>query len=298
MAWRLSGQGCAVLVPDNIGQGERVAMGHHDVVAPFRCGCSLQGLIVMETIGWLRWAQMDGRFDKKRIAAIGNSGGGTLTLFLGALCRDDLAALSSSGYPSSFAFIAAKEKTHCHCNILPGIVGNLQMWQLYGCFGPKPLFLFQGQNDHLFPEDLFHMVCRRTALAYSMYGSAPAFRSAIFSGGHPWDNDRRIALATFLADSLGLDTASEPAHFPEKGPGNCYAAWPEEALTTDELTTQITGVSACEKDELYKVYLPGLESYQNTDFGRVCFKQLAAQLQAFLSPVMRSSNKPNAHDGL
>ncbi|MCA1809782.1 MAG: hypothetical protein LC725_10090, partial [Lentisphaerae bacterium] len=57
MAWRLARMGAAVLVPDNIGQGERVPMGHRNAIGPFRCGLSMQGLIIMETIGWLRWAQ-------------------------------------------------------------------------------------------------------------------------------------------------------------------------------------------------------------------------------------------------
>ncbi len=292
MAWRLAGQGCAVLVPDNIGQGERVAMGHRDVVAPFRGGISLQGMIVMETIGWLRWALADGGFDQKRIAAIGNSGGGTLSLFLGAFCQDDLAALSSSGYPSAFHFIAAKEKKHCHCNILPGIVGTLQMWQLYGCFAPKPLFIFQGQTDHLFPEDVFDTVSRRTAHAYDLAGSASAFSSEIFPGGHPWDDERRTALAEFLGHCLGFDASPEATAFPEEIPENCYASWPTEALSTDELAARITRVPTVKNDELWEVYRPGLGNLGNTQFRRVGCRQLAAQMQAFLCPECRLPNQP------
>ena len=298
LAWRLACQGCAVLVPDNIGQGERSAMGHGDVVAPFRCGVSLQGMIVMETMGWLRWALADGGFDKRRIAAVGNSGGGTLNLFLGAFCRDELTALSSSGYPSTFNFIAAKEKKHCHCNILPGIVGNLQMWQLYGCFAPKPLFLFQGCTDHLFPEDLFYEVSRRTANVYDNAACASAFRSTVFAGGHSWDDERRDSLAAFVTESFGLDSAQEPAGFPNEAPENCFPAWPAEALTTDELAVQITGTPALADDELCKVYLPGLQSSRNTKFRRVGFRQLAAQLQAFLSPEMRAFYEPDVRGGL
>ena len=296
MAWRLACQGCAVLVPDIIGKGERSAMGHRDAVAPFRCGLSLQGMIVMETMGWLRWALSDERFDDRKIAAIGNSGGGVLTLFLGAFCRDDLAALSSSGYPSTFHFIAAKEKKHCHCNILPGIVGSLQMWQLYGCFAPKPLYIFQGKADDLFPEDLFHVVSRRTANAYSRSAAASAFKSAVFPGGHPWDDERRSSLTTFLTESLDLEPADEAVPFPEEAPKNCYAAWPKEALTTDELAAEISGRPALKDDELCDVYLPGLRSSQDTQFSRVGFRQLAAQLQAFTSPDMRASNNPAGCD--
>ncbi len=291
MAWSLACQGFAVLVPDNIGQGERAAMGHRDAVAPFRCGLSVQGLIVMETMAWLQWALQNKKYDNNRIAAIGNSGGGTLTLFLGALCRDELVALSSSGYPSTFEFVAAKEKKHCHCNILPGIVGNLEMWQLYGCFAPRPLFLFQGQMDHLFPEDLFDTVCRRTDNVYRHYGAGDAIRSAVFPGGHPWDDRRRDALLEFLAVCSGLEPLRETPAGPLEAPANCYATWPKEALTADELATRITGVPGRNDDDLGRIYLPELDSRQDTRFRRTGFRQLAAQLCAFVTPEMRASNR-------
>ena len=84
----------------------------------------MQGLIVSETLGWLQWLAARKDIDATRLAAVGNSGGGTLTVFL-AVLAPELAALSSSGYPSTFEFIARKEKRHCDCNILPGIVGEL-----------------------------------------------------------------------------------------------------------------------------------------------------------------------------
>ncbi len=287
MAWRLAHLGCAVLVPDNIGQGERVAMGHADAVVPFQCGLSVQGLIVMETIGWLNWVLADSRFDAGRIAAIGNSGGGTLTLFFGALCREQLAALSSSGYPSTFGFVAAKEKKHCHCNLLPGVVGSLDMWQLYGSFAPKPLFLFQGKLDCLFPEDLFHSAARKVGEVYRRLGAAPACRTSVFPGEHSWDDGRREALAGFLAGALGLDAARAPAGPLAEPFGNCYDVWPADAHTADSLAVQLSGVRTEPCRELYQVYAPYLADWPDPPLGRVGFRQLAAQWEAFLAPSLR-----------
>jgi len=298
MARLLASMGMAVLVPDNLGQGERAPMGHRDVVAPFRCGISLQGLIVMETIGWLRWALADTRFDRARIAAIGNSGGGTLSMFLGALCGDDLAALSSSGYPSSFAFIAAKEKKHCHCNLLPGIVGQLEMWQVLGCFAPKPMFLFQGRMDPLFPEDIFDVTCRKIQRVYGLRNAESAPKTSVFPGEHPWDDERRLALAAFLADTLGAASEANPQTLTPGGVvGNCYSPWPEQAISTEDLAAQVTGIATRENDRLYEVYFPQLAAYPDMELRRVKFRQLAAQQQAFLSPAMRLSNTSVAGDG-
>jgi len=154
MARQITRHGVLVLVPDNIGQGEREPMGTAIVSKPFACGLSVQGLIVMETLAWVKWASQHPDVDPQHLAAIGNSGGGTLTVFLAALCPE-LAVLSSSGYPSTFEFVARKEKRHCYCNILPGILNELEMWQLLGCFAPKPQFPVHGRLRYPLPSGPF-----------------------------------------------------------------------------------------------------------------------------------------------
>ena len=287
MAWRLAQMGSAVLVADNIGQGERVAMGHADAVGPFQVGLSVQGLIVMESMAWLRWIRQDGRFDVKRIAAIGNSGGGNLTLFLGAFCRNELAVLSSSGHPSTFEFIARKEKKLCNCTILPGIVGQLEMWQLYSCFAPKPLFLFQGSGDALFPADLFYATCRKVKNAYRHAQATDKLTAEIFSGGHSWDRERHAALGEFLRRNMGLSN-SKIVSFKAKGlqpPGNCFRQWPKEALSTDQLALQITGKRIQTRRHLWEVFIPVPAPHSKTEFPlrRVAPRQVCAQFESFLT---------------
>ncbi len=290
MAYRLTQEGVAVLVPDNIGQGERAPMGHRNSVVPFQCGISVQGLIVMETVGWLHWVFQDERFDTAKICAIGNSGGGVLTLFLSAFMGDTLAAVSSSGYPSTFEFIARKEKNHCHCNILPGIVGELEMWQLYSCFSPRPLFLFQGKHDNLFPVDLFYVTCRKVQQAYDIQGAGPAFRSEVVSGHHSWDKNRREILADFLRDVLERESGGAEIASKYSPPGNCYDSWPPEALDTDSLARQVTGREGANHDELYKIYCPSLEDHEAILPRGVSYRRYAAHVKAFL----KSPKKQNA----
>lgn len=287
LAWRLAHMGCAVLVPDNIGQGERTPMGHQNVLRPFQCGTSLQGMIVMEAGAWIRWAQADGRFDRSHFFAVGNSGGGTLTMFLCALHGNDLVAVSSSAYPSTFEFVALKEKKHCHCNLLPGVIGQLDMWHLYGCFAPRPLFLFQGNLDLLFPEDLFDTVSRKTLEVYARCGASGAFHSHVFKGEHPWDDARREALAEFVGKIAGLDPARRPDAPLAEPFAPCYDAWPTDALDADQLAEQITGVHVNPVDALYQIYAPELERIPDEQYRRVGFRQLAAQYQAFIAPALR-----------
>jgi len=258
MARHLTRRGAMVLCPDNIGQGEREPMGHRACVAPFACGLSVQGLIVMETLGWIAWARREARVAPQRIAAIGQSGGGTLTVFLAALCPE-LAALSSSGYPSTFDFVARKEKTHCHCNLLPGIVGRLEMWHLLGSFAPRPLFIFQGSADPLFPEDLFYHTARKVRHVYRLLGAEQVFSSRVFSGGHSWEAPRYQAMGEFLAGPLGLDAPAAEEDFDEPllaDAGRCWEPWPADAVDTDALAQRLSDRPVRRRLSLADVFPP------------------------------------------
>ena len=196
MAQRLALQGAYVLVNDNLGQGTRARFGHWDCVAPFYCGISLQGMIVMETIAWVRYLAQRPFVDSARIGACGNSGGGTLTLFLAALCPQ-LAAVSSSGYPSEFCYILQKERRHCACNLLPGVAGRLEMWELLGCFAPRPLMLEQGTLDNLIPVDLFRRCARKVQAVYDRMGAGAQLHTVVTRTAHSRTSVDRYESASF-----------------------------------------------------------------------------------------------------
>lgn len=284
MARRLARQGAVVLVPDNIGQGEREPMGHADAVVPFACGLSVQGLIVMETMAWIQWANQQQFIDQSKISAIGNSGGGLLTLFLGALCPD-ISVIVSSGYPSTFEFIARKEKKHCHCNILPGIVGKLEMWQLYGCIAPKPLFILQGIEDNFFPEDVFYHTARKTATVYEKLGQLNQLRYGTFKGGHMWNEERRIEILRFLCEKLDMlieQQESEDMDECLSSNETCLPKWPKEALTIDQLAMNISHQVIPQDICLWDVFKPTVDLEKiDAKSCRSFNQQIFAQFEAF-----------------
>jgi dienelactone hydrolase len=288
MARTLVAGGMAVLVPDNIGHGERKPMGHQHPVKPFACGTSVQGLIVLETLGWLDWMSSDPRFDVGRLAAIGNSGGGLLTMWLGAFAQDRLAAVASSAYPNSISYIAQKEKAHCHCNILPGMVGSLEMWQLYGCMAPRPLYLYQGDQDEFFPVETFMTNARRTFDAYQAQGCAETLRYQVVQGEHRWDAQRRVLTAEFLAPILGTEVREPAEDAPPLGEeAHCHPAWPGKALTTDELAEALTGTRVPDSVKLWDVYgIPEVRE-EGFPFERGSVRQIAAQFAAFTCRDLR-----------
>ncbi len=296
MARHLARRGAMVLCPDNIGQGEREPMGHRHCVVPFACGLSVQGLIVMETLGWIGWARRQQRVDPERLAAIGQSGGGTLTVFLAALCTE-LAALSSSGYPSTFDFIARKEKTHCHCNLLPGIVGQLEMWHLLGSFATRPMYVFQGSADHLFPEDLFYHTSRKVRHVYRLLGAEQAFRSRVFPGGHSWDVPRYRPMGDFLARPLALGEPPAGENFDEPVlayTDRCWDAWPADALDADALAQRLSGRRIEGRPSLADVFPPRDAPASLANIGpRGGTGQIFAQYELFLhKPANRGPARP------
>lgn len=288
MARHLVRLGTAVLVFDNIGQGERLPMGHHTAVLPFACGTSVQGLIVTETLAWVQWVRKDPRFDPARIAAAGNSGGGALTLFLSAL-SPDIAVLSSSGQPCTFDYVARKEKQRCHCNLTPRIVGELDMWQLLGCFAPRPLLIFQGLGDQLFPADLFYRTVARLQAVYDQIGASQNFQFATVPGEHGWDLNRRLLLGDFFRQQLNLTGSNDPAETAAEellDPAQpCIADWPADALTIDDLARRLTGRNPPSDLQLWDVFPPDMpaELYHAT-LPRGSLRQILAQFEAALKP--------------
>ena len=268
MAQHLARNGIAVLVPDNIGQGERIAMGHRNEPAPFVARLSFQTLILYEDCAHIKAALKDSRFDHGKLGAIGNSGGGLTTCFLSILA-DDLSVIVSSGYPSTFEFIARKEKEHCCCNILPGVVGRLEMYQIYGCFTPKPLFLFQGNEDHYFPQDLFRSTARRVAAAYR---DAPGnLITKVVPGGHSWDEHRIKISAEFLCRRLNLPPPASDVRMKDNlVEKRNIDQWLDSYLNTKELVRLLTGID-CDLGSIYDIYPEARELKDNT--ARAFFSQ-------------------------
>lgn len=257
MCIRLARQGCWVLANDNIGQGERAALGHWDVVVPFACGLTLQGMIVMETAAWIRYMQKQPFVDPARMGACGNSGGGTLTTFLTALAPE-LSAVASTGYPSEFSYILQKERAHCACNLLPGFAGRLDMWELHSVFAPKPLLLEQGSFDNLIPVDLFHRNARKVRHAYAQLGAEGNFTPVISDTRHSWEPADRKIIASFFARHFSLLPAEDEEaekSYAVRDPEGEYARLPE-GLTADALAQKLTGVCVPPDTALHEVFRP------------------------------------------
>lgn len=240
MAERIARMGIAVMLPDNIGQGDRSLYGHKDAIAPFYCGLTLQGMILMESVALIRYMTDRPFVDKSRVGACGNSGGGTLCTFLAALAPE-LTALCATGYPSDFSYIHSKERSHCACNLLPGCAYGPEMWEILSVFAPKPLMIEQGFSDGLIPFDLFMRTVRKVEQTYRMARAEENFRGRSTDTTHPWAEEDRSLIADFFCETFNLNT---PAKTDNRGVLPLSKRWtvalPVDGLSTDALAQKLT----------------------------------------------------------
>lgn len=299
-AHRLASMGMAVCIPDNIGQGDRQdeeKQNHNYCHTPFYCGLTLQGMIVMETHAVIRYMINNPRIDKDRIGSCGNSGGGTLNLFVAALIPE-VKVLASTGYPSEFTYILTKERRHCCCNLLPGIAKGPEMWEILSIFAPKPLLLEQGRYDDLIPIDLAQRNARKVEHVYLQMNSRDNFKFAFTNERHSWVEADVLIVSNFLATHLGVNIPNDdmPSEKIVERRLDWHVDILDRSLTTAEIAEVITGIAMPEGTLLQDIFKPKYgekvicESEVVDDLGRGNVMRVLAQLECTLNGETKPYN--------
>lgn len=105
---------------------------------------------IMRTIDILenKFAEL---IDKDRVICLGNSGGGTATIYASALDERIKVSVPSCALCTFADSIAAV--SHCHCNYIPHISKYFDMGELCGMIAPRGLVVVNGKEDKIFPEE-------------------------------------------------------------------------------------------------------------------------------------------------
>jgi len=117
-----------------------------------------------------------------RIGIMGNSGGGTISMFSAAMLPR-LAYCMPSCYFCSFEH-SIMAMPHCGCNFVPGLLAEAEMSDVMGLFAPKPVVIVVGRKDDIFPISASR---RQFALLKDIYAAAGAPGNCKFvvgDGGH------------------------------------------------------------------------------------------------------------------
>jgi cephalosporin-C deacetylase-like acetyl esterase len=141
-------------------------------------------------IGWRVWDVMRAidylitrpQIDSSRIATMGISGGGTVSLFSAAL--DDRVKVSVvSGYFNTFRD-SIVSLSHCIDNYVPGILNYIEMYDIAGLVAPRGLFVESGTRDPIFPINASRTAVNRAKHIYSVFRAANRFGHEVFEDEH------------------------------------------------------------------------------------------------------------------
>lgn len=161
-------------------------------VSPHGChDAALQALLLGRTLVGERVWDVDrgidyllsrGDVDPKRIGVMGNSGGGTVTLYAAALLPRLAFAMPSCAFCTFRDSILSIY--HCADNYLPGIARYADMGDLLGLFAPKPVVVVAGRDDSIFPIGGARQVFEDLRRIYAAAGAESRCHLVVGNGGH------------------------------------------------------------------------------------------------------------------
>ena len=154
---------------------------------PAACAALLMGQTMA---GWRVWDAMRSidylvtrpEVDTSRLATLGASGGGTTSL-LTAACDQRVKAAVVSAYFNTFRD-SIVSISHCPDNYVPGMLQDMEMYDLSGLVAPRALFVESGRNDRIFPIAGSEKAAAKAREIYEVYGVPERFGYEIHDGGH------------------------------------------------------------------------------------------------------------------
>ncbi|MGP9846088.1 dienelactone hydrolase family protein [Brachybacterium sp. 107] len=127
--------------------------------------------------------------DPGRVAVAGGSGGGAVALLLAAVDPTVSAALVATYFCTFEASLCSIR--HCPCNIVPGLLPDLEMADIAALIAPRPLVLEAGERDPIFPIAATRASFARLAGVWEEHGAVPP-ELVVTDGGHAFRADRSL----------------------------------------------------------------------------------------------------------
>jgi dienelactone hydrolase len=97
----------------------------------------------------LDYLEARGDIDMSRVGVMGNSGGGTTSIYSAALLDRIQFVMPSCSFCTYEDSIMRIE--HCACNYIPNLLRWAEHADVLGLFAPKPLVIVAGKEDNIFP---------------------------------------------------------------------------------------------------------------------------------------------------
>lgn len=167
---------------------ERAAQGCTDsAMHALMLGRTLAGERTYDVDRAIDYLETRPEVDASRVGCMGNSGGGTITMYASAMLPRIGFAMPSCSFCTFRDSVMAIH--HCPDNYLPGILRWADMGDIQGLFAPKPLVVVVGQEDTIFPIDGVHRAYAQLERIYEAAGAKDKCRLVVGPEGHRFYGD-------------------------------------------------------------------------------------------------------------
>ena len=157
--------------------------GCHDATMhALMLGRTLIGERVYDVDRGIDYLASRGDADMKSIGVMGNSGGGTISVFSAALLPRIAFSMPSCYFCTFQDSIMAIY--HCADNYIPGLLKVAEMSDVMGLFAPKPVVIVAGREDTIFPIKATQRAFRKLQHIYDSYGAKERCHLVVGDGGH------------------------------------------------------------------------------------------------------------------
>ncbi len=157
--------------------------GCHDATMhALMLGRTLIGERVFDVDRGLDYLETRDDVDFKRLGVMGNSGGGTISLFAAALLPRIRFAMPSCYFCTFRDSIMSIY--HCADNYVPGLLLSAEMADVMGLFAPRPVVIVAGKTDPIFPLAGVRRAFRQLKRIYQAAGAEKRCHLVVGQGGH------------------------------------------------------------------------------------------------------------------
>lgn len=184
-------RGIAALCLEQRSFGERREQAQKQVASHGCHDATMQALMLGRTLIGERVYDVDRGIDylaargdaaMNRIGVMGNSGGGTISVFSAALLPRIAFAMPSCYFCTFRDSIMSIY--HCMCNYIPDLLKYAEMSDVMGLFAPKPLVIVAGKEDTIFPISATRRAFSDLQRIYNACGAKNRCHLVVGNGGH------------------------------------------------------------------------------------------------------------------
>lgn len=194
-------------------QAQVASHGCHDATMhALMLGRTLLGERVYDVDRGIDYLASRGDADMATVGVMGNSGGGTTSLFAAALLPR-IAFVMPSCYFCTFED-SIMAIYHCMDNYVPGLLKYAEMSDVAGLIAPRPIVMVAGREDPIFPVAATRRAFKELQRIYSAADGRNRCHLVVGSGGHRFYADD--AWPVMLREIKRLQASRRAAHSRKK----------------------------------------------------------------------------------